>query len=97
VPESPVRTPGRISWLAAVLLSGWLVALLVAVSEAPRWGWGSSKVLGLTALAVAIGVVWTIVESRSQEPLIDMKMMRVPAVWTNNLVAFLFGIGMYSV
>ena len=35
VPESPVRTPGRISWLAAVLLSGWLVALLVAVSEAP--------------------------------------------------------------
>ena len=28
VPESPVRTPGRISWRAAVLLSGWLVALL---------------------------------------------------------------------
>jgi MFS family permease len=26
-----------------------------------------------------------------------MRMMRLPAVWTNNLVAFLFGIGMYSV
>ena len=26
-----------------------------------------------------------------------MHMMRLPAVWTNNLVAFLFGIGMYSV
>jgi MFS family permease len=24
VPESPVRTPGRISWLPAVLLPGWL-------------------------------------------------------------------------
>src|SRR5580692_2889429 len=24
VPESPVRTPGRISWVPALLLSGWL-------------------------------------------------------------------------
>src|SRR5208283_5162058 len=47
VPESPVRTPGRISWLAAVLLSGWLVALLLGVSEAPSWGWGSPAVIGL--------------------------------------------------
>jgi EmrB/QacA subfamily drug resistance transporter len=97
VPESPVRTPGRISWLAAVLLSGWLVALLLGVSEAPLWGWGSSTVIGLIALAVVIGIAWIVVESRSRHPLIDMKMMRVPAVWTNNLVAFLFGMGMYSV
>jgi EmrB/QacA subfamily drug resistance transporter len=97
VPESPVRTPGRISWLAAVLLSGWLVALLLGVSEAPRWGWTSGKVIGLITLAVIIGVSWVIVELRSRDPLIDMHMMRLPAVWTNNLVAFLFGVGMYSV
>jgi hypothetical protein len=30
VPESPVRTPGKISVLRAVLLSAWLVALLLA-------------------------------------------------------------------
>ncbi len=97
VPESPVRTPGKISWLAAVLLSAWLVALLVGVSEAPIWGWGSTKVIGLIALAVVIAAGWVVVELRSREPLIDMRMMRLPAVWTNNLVAFLFGIGMYSV
>jgi len=96
VPESPVRTPGRISWWGAVLLSGWLVALLVGVSEAPTWGWGSAKVLGLIALAVILGVAWVIVEYRSKEPLVDMRMMRVPAVWTNNLVALLLGVGMYS-
>jgi len=96
VPESPVRTPGRISWWGAVLLSGWLVALLIGVSEAPTWGWGSSKVLGLIALAVVLGVAWVVVEYRSKEPLIDMRMMRVPAVWTNNLVALLLGVGMYS-
>src|SRR5260370_957981 len=40
VPESPVRVPGRLNWAATVLLSGWLVALLVPISEAPSWGWG---------------------------------------------------------
>jgi hypothetical protein len=26
IPESPIRTPGKINWTAAGLLSGWLVA-----------------------------------------------------------------------
>jgi EmrB/QacA subfamily drug resistance transporter len=96
VPESPVRTPGKISWNAAVLLSGWLVALLVAVSEAPSWGWGSSSVIGLFVAAIVLAVAWVVVEQRSKQPLIDLRMMRIPAVWTTNLVALLFGVGMYS-
>src|SRR5919108_621147 len=47
VPESPVRTPGRIDPIGAALLSGWLVALLVPVSEGDSWGWTSGKTLGL--------------------------------------------------
>ncbi len=97
VPESPVRTKGRVDLKAAALLSAWLVALLLGVSEGPAWGWGSSKVLGLIAAALVLIAAWIRVESKSSQPLIDMKMMRVPAVWTNNLVAFLFGVGMYSV
>lgn len=97
VPESPRRTPGRVSWSAAILLSGWLVALLVAVSEAPTWGWGSTKVLFLFALTTVLVAAWVAVEIRSGQPLVDMQMMRIRAVWTNNLVAFLFGVGMYSV
>jgi EmrB/QacA subfamily drug resistance transporter len=97
VPESPVRTPGRISWLAAVLLSGWLVALLLGVSEAPSWGWGSARVLGLIGLALLLIIAWVLVEVRAKEPLVDMHMMQRRAVWTNNLVAFMFGMGMYAV
>jgi EmrB/QacA subfamily drug resistance transporter len=97
VPESPVRTPGRIGFAAPVLLSGWLVALLVAVSQATSWGWGSPKVLGLIVVAVVLAVVWVRVEIRSEHPLVDMRMMRIPAVWTTNLVALLFGVGMYAV
>jgi EmrB/QacA subfamily drug resistance transporter len=97
IPESLVRTPGRISWLAAILLSAWLVALLVAVSEAPSWGWGSPKVIILIVAAIVLAAAWVAVELRSVQPLIDMKMMRVPAVWTTNLVALLFGVGLYSI
>ena len=96
VPESPLRSPGRISWLSAVLLSAWLVALLVALSNAPRWGWGSGRVLGLLAAAVVLAAGWVSAELRAATPLIDMKMMRRTAVWTNNLVGLLIGVGMYA-
>ena len=80
-----------------MLLSAWLVALLVALSEAPVWGWGSRKVIGLLVAAVVLRVAWSYSEQRAATPLIDMKMMRLPAVWTNNLVALLVGVGMYGV
>jgi EmrB/QacA subfamily drug resistance transporter len=96
VPESEVRTPGRISWLPAVLLSGWLVALLLALSEAPSWGWGSGRVIGLIAGALVLAAGWLFAELRAATPLIDMRMMRQTAVWTNNLVGLLIGVGMYA-
>jgi EmrB/QacA subfamily drug resistance transporter len=96
VPESTVRTPGRISWLPAVLLSAWLVGLLIALSEAPTWGWDSGRVTGLLAGSVVVAAAWVLAEVRAATPLIDMKMMRRTAVWTNNLVALLIGLGMYA-
>jgi EmrB/QacA subfamily drug resistance transporter len=97
VPESPVRTAGKLSWPGAILLSGWLVALLLGVSEGPTWGWGSGKVIALLIGAVVLAVAWVFAESGSSHPLIDMHMMRIPAVWTTNLVSLLLGVGMYAV
>jgi EmrB/QacA subfamily drug resistance transporter len=96
VPESPVRTPGRLDLRAAVLLSGWLVALLVPVTKGPAWGWGSPGVVGLIALSALLFAAWVRVELHSTTPLIDMRMMRLPAVWTTNLVALLFGAAMFT-
>lgn len=96
VPASPVRTPGRVNWTATVLLAGWLVALLLAVSQAPAWGWTSPRVLGLLAVATIGIAAWTTVELRSTNPLIDMRMLRLPAVWPTNTVALLFGAAMFA-
>ena len=97
VPESPHRAEGRVSWLGAVLLSGWLVALLLPLSQAARWGWGSARVLGLFAAAAVLFAVWLAGESRSRSPLIDLRVMRLPVVWTTNAAALLFGAGMYAI
>ena len=97
IPASPVRSPGRVNWLPAVLLSGWLVALLLPLSKATVWGWGSGRTLGLLGLAVVLLIAWFAAELRSTNPLIDMRMMRLPAVWTTNVVALLFGASMFGV
>ncbi len=96
VPESPERTPGRINLTSAVLMSTWLVALMLAVSQGHSWGWTSPITIGLFTTSVVVLPIWVWAESHSETPLIDMKMMRIPTVWTVNLVAFLFGMGMYS-
>jgi EmrB/QacA subfamily drug resistance transporter len=96
VPESPVRAPGKVDWTGAVLMSAWLVLLLLAVSEAPTWGWGSPKTLGLLLAAAVFLAVWVRIELRSNHPLVDMVMMRMRGVWTTNLVTLLVGFSMYS-
>src|ERR1700742_4038969 len=96
VPQSLSRGRGPICWRPAILMSVWLVLLLVPLSEASIWGWGSPKVIGLLAGAVVLAAAWVWSELRAATPLIDMKMMRLPAVWTNNLVALLIGIGLYA-
>jgi MFS family permease len=96
VPESPVRVGGRVDWAGAVLMAGGLAAVLVAVSQAPVWHWLSAKTLVLLAVGVAVLVVWVWAEMRNEQPLVDMRMMRIRGVWTTNAVALLLGFGMYA-
>ena len=96
LPDTGTRQPGGISWSAAVLLSGWLVCLLLGLSRAPQWGWGSPRVVALLIGAAALLAAWVLVEVRARHPLVDMTMMRRRGVWTANLVALLAGVGMYA-
>jgi EmrB/QacA subfamily drug resistance transporter len=96
VPESPVKSPARIDFTGAALLSGGLTSLLLAVSEGNRWGWGSPQIMGLFAVAAVLLVVWVLFEQRAHEPLVDIDLLRLRGVWTTNLTAFLIGFGMFG-
>ncbi len=96
IPESPVRSPGRVNWLAAALMTIGISSLLIGIAQTTVWGWGSVKTIALFAVGLGFTVAWIMVEVRSREPLVDMTMMRIRGVWTTNLSAFLLGAGMYA-
>ncbi|HEY0317416.1 MAG TPA: MFS transporter [Solirubrobacterales bacterium] len=96
VPESPVKSPGKVDWAGAGLLSSWLVLLLLGITQTSEWGWGDPRVLALLAAALGMLAIWIRFEARASEPLVDMVMMRIRGVWTVNAAAFLVGAGMYS-
>jgi MFS family permease len=96
IPESPVRPGGSIDWTGAALVVAGLVCLLLAISQATTWGWGSSKTLGLLLAGAGILVVWSWFERRLRDPLIDMRTMALPTVWRTNLASALSGMTMFS-
>jgi len=96
IPESPVRSPGRVNWLAAALMSLGMCAVLVAIAQTTVWGWGDPRTIGLLAFGLLVCAGWVWVEVHADEPLVDMSMMRLRGVWTTNTAAFLLGAGMYA-
>ena len=96
IPESPIRAPGRVNWLAAVVMTIGMSLLLIGIAQTTTWGWGSPKSLALIFGGLAVIALWIAIEVRSDNPLVDMTMMRIRGVWTTNLAAFLIGAGMYS-
>jgi EmrB/QacA subfamily drug resistance transporter len=96
VPRRPASHSGGVNWLSAALLGGWLVCLLLGVSEGPSWGWASGRVIGLFASAVLLALAWLAAEARARTPLVDLRMLRGRGVWTTNVVAVFVGWGMYS-
>ena len=96
IPESRVRSPGRVNWAAAVLMTAGVSCLLIGIAQATAWGWGDPRTLTLLGCGLAICAWWIVVEVRSPHPLIDMTMMRLRGVWTANLAAFLLGAGLYA-
>lgn len=97
IPESPTRAAGGVNPWSAVLLSGWLVALLLPLSTGAQWGWGSPAVIGLLVLAAVLLAAWILVELRSRTPLVDMRLMREHGVWTMNAAAVFVGASMFAV
>jgi EmrB/QacA subfamily drug resistance transporter len=96
VPRSP-RVPGaKVDWLGAALLSAGLVLLLLGVTEANTWGWGSPKTIGLLAAGLVVLAIWLQAERTVSEPLIDLRLLRLRAVLATNVATFLIGFAMFA-
>jgi EmrB/QacA subfamily drug resistance transporter len=96
VPESPIKTPSRVDFLGASLLSGGLISVLLALTEGESWGWTSARILGLFGAGFVLLVAWGIAELRVDEPMVDMRMLARRDVLFTNLTALVSGFAMFG-
>jgi MFS family permease len=96
LPSTPATGEGRIDWAGAVLLSVGLFAVLIALTEAPTWGWSSAKFLTLACAGVVLVAVFTVVERRVERPLVDLQ-VGGKAVLVTCVVSFTAGWATYAV
>ena len=97
VPESRAPTrPASIDLAGAVTVTAGLVVLVYAIVKAQGFGWGSSRTLGLAALAVGLLALFVFIESRSPAPLIRLGIFRVRSLTTANGVLLLIGGGLFG-
>jgi EmrB/QacA subfamily drug resistance transporter len=96
VPESPVRTPGKVDLIGAMILAVGLSGLLIAISRANEWGWTSGRTLGLVAAGLVVLGGFVFYELRHTAPLVNMKTLRRRPVLTTDIATLLVGFGLFG-
>ena len=96
VPESPIRTPGRVDFVGAGILAVGLTALLIAISRGADWGWGSFQTLGLIAAGLIVLILFGVFEARHKTPLVNMTTLARRPVLTTNISTLLIGSAMIA-
>jgi EmrB/QacA subfamily drug resistance transporter len=96
VPRERTRQDAKVDWLGAALLSVALACLLYGLSKANEWGWGSPRVLALALGGLGLAAFWVWVETKVDQPLVDMRVLRRRPVLMTNITAVLVGFSMFA-
>ncbi len=78
-PGPPASQPGppspwsQLDWTGSWTLAVSVAAGLLALNEAPSWGFTAPATLGIFALSIAAGVIFVIHERRAPHPLIPLR------------------------
>jgi EmrB/QacA subfamily drug resistance transporter len=76
VPTSRDPSAPPIDWRGLVLSSFGMGTLILAIIQAPTWGWSSALTLGTAAAGLVILAVFVDVERRMARPMLDVGLFR---------------------
>ncbi|GAA4042180.1 MFS transporter [Arthrobacter methylotrophus] len=77
LPRTHVKAPrARLDWLGLVALMPAVGALLLALSEAARLGFGNSVALGLLGASLVLFAFFVMRERRARHPLVDLSLFK---------------------
>lgn len=92
----PRGSSRKLDWAGFATLIGTVVPLLLALTWATSYGWGSTRVLSLLALSVAMLGAFLYAESVAAEPIIPLGLFRDPIISVCSVAAFVLGMGMFG-
>jgi EmrB/QacA subfamily drug resistance transporter len=92
-----VRREHTIDYLGAALIVSAVSSLLLYLDWAGKeYGWFAAGPLALLTAAVALTVLFVVVERRAAEPIIPLRLFRNSVFAVGNLYGFLAGIAMFG-
>ncbi|MGV9799096.1 MFS transporter [Mycobacterium sp. NPDC003449] len=97
IPEAPERHPGRLDLPGSALMAAGLIAALLAITQAPAWGWTSPSVLGLFGATLACLAAFAAVEHRVAHPVVDPALITERPLAAAHLGALLLGVNQFAV
>ncbi len=80
---------GTFDWQGAVLLSGFISALVLVVDRGQDWGWVSGESVFCYACVVVFGTLVYLWEQRHLHPIIDFKFFKNPVIVSVLAVSFI--------
>jgi MFS family permease len=94
IPHSGHRESRPLDIAGAVLLGTGLTGLLFAIGQAGS-GVRPTVLIGLLLGSLLVGAVWARHEMRTPYPLVDLRLLRLPAVLVADVTVLFGGVGMY--
>ncbi|SFP68883.1 Predicted arabinose efflux permease, MFS family [Actinomadura madurae] len=91
--DPPGRPAGGIDWPGLVLLSGVLLTLMLVLSMAADIGEQPLVFGALVVVLAALVTGWVAVERRAASPLVDLRMLARPAIWSSYVITFAVCVG----
>ncbi|MFB0628082.1 MDR family MFS transporter [Streptomyces sp. AB3(2024)] len=92
-----VRRQVKVDWLGATLISGAVSLLLIWVTQAgTSYDWISWQTWAMTGGAVALGLLFVLVESRASDPIIPLRLFRNKTISLAAAASLFVGIAMFS-
>jgi EmrB/QacA subfamily drug resistance transporter len=97
VPESRLDGASRrYDPFGAITVTGALVLLVYAISQAPAVGWTAAQTLAMLASAAVLLAAFLVVEARAEAPLLPLRLFRLKSLAGSNAVGFLLGASFYG-
>lgn len=94
--DGKATVTGQFDVSGAVTVTAGLMVLVYALTRATQIGWGAAQTVTLLVVSGALLIAFGLIEWRSRNPVLPLRVLRLHTPRTANIVQFLVGVGIFS-